>query len=81
MKSLQELMDFIGARYVFSEEHYPGLVGRSYKETVIFAVNHSVLHMAKSIGRIAAECEAHDHGGDINNDAIHEATIKMFTTS
>jgi len=79
MSSLQELMAFIGSGYVFSKENYPLLAGKSDIQKMAFAINHSILHMNKSIGKIAAECESYDHGhSHLNEDIIKEATVKML---
>src|ERR1700735_3764220 len=43
-----------------------------------FAIRHSVLHMAKTMGMLAAECEGFDHGKSMNVVALREATIKML---
>ena len=78
MKDLQQLMDFIASRYVFSADHYPGLAGLNSEQTKAFAINHSHLHMVKSLGRIAAECEQYDHYGSFDQVLIKEATVKIF---
>ncbi len=79
MTNLQQIMDFIESKYVFSEENYPSLKGWSEAQRQAFAITHSVLHMNKSVGRIAGECESYDHGGDGPNNAIvREATVKML---
>ncbi len=76
--SMKELMEFIGARYIFSAEHYPSLSGRSAEETRAFAINHIHLHISKSLGRIATESERHDHGGSFDDTVIKEATVKIL---
>ena len=76
--NMQELMDFIGTRYIFSVEYYPVLQGKSADETRVFAINHSHLHMSKSLGRLAAESERYDHGGSIDNAVVKEVTVKML---
>jgi|SRR3989344_3293169 len=80
--TLQELMDFIGSRYRFSEENYPALAGQSDGQKEVFAINHSILHMNKSIGVLAGECEAYDHGRVWpKGDVVKEATVKMLINS
>jgi hypothetical protein len=43
-----------------------------------FAIRHSVLHMAKTMGLLATECESFDHGTSMNVVALREATIGML---
>ena len=62
VKTLEDLYAFINERYTFTEEHYPAMKGMDEEQKKMFAINHGVLHMMKSIGKIAAECEAYDHG-------------------
>ena len=72
-------MDFIGSRYIFSEKSYPLLAEKPEVQRMAFAINHSILHMSKSLGKIAAECESYDHGhGRPNEDVVKEATVKML---
>lgn len=77
-QDLSALMEFIGARYEFTEEHYPGIGQLSPEERLHYAVRHSALHMMKSTGAIAAEAEAADHGGDMDPDKLKTATTKML---
>ena len=76
--SLNELMSFIGQRYTYTPDHYPALQGVSSERREAFAVSHSVHHMMKSLGKISAECEAFDHGGQLNHEVLREATVKML---
>ncbi len=84
MQDLTNLMSFINSKYVFSEENYPALKGKTTEEKAVFALNHSVLHMQKSIGVLATQCEAYDHSGNFNNvdqAALKEATAKMLVNT
>lgn len=76
--NLASVMKNVGKRYAFTSEHYPILDQLSPTQRKMFAVNHNHLHMSKSLGKIAAECEAFDHGGAINQTALEIATVKMF---
>ena len=80
MCDLQDLMDYIEKRYVFSPENYPRMRTMSAIKRFVFAVNHSHLHMSKSLGVIAAVLEGHDHanGGVMNVGDIKIATAKML---
>ncbi len=75
---LSSLMAFIGERYTFTEEHYPNLDKLSPNERHVFAVRHSVLHMMKSAGKLAAEAERADHGGGMSFSELKTATTKML---
>jgi hypothetical protein len=76
--SVSELMRFIGSRYVFNRDNYPGIEGMSQEEKRAFAVSHSAHHMTKSLGRISAECESWDYGNRMNEESLREATVKML---
>ena len=78
LDSLSMLMEFVGSRYKFTSENYPALKKKSPEQIKAFAVGHSAHHMMKSLGRISAECEAYDHGGVMNQELLHEATVKML---
>lgn len=75
---LLSLMHFIGDRYTFTEEHYPGYDQLSDEQKLLFAVRHSALHMMKSVGKIAGEAEAADHGGQMDEESLKVATTKML---
>lgn len=70
-------MAFINSKYVFNEQNYPALKGKSPEEKAMFALNHSILHMQKSIGMLAFEAEAYDHTK--NYDFVHESKLKEAT--
>lgn len=75
---LHVLMEYIGSRYTFTPEHYPILARLDETQKLAFAVSHSAHHLSKSLGKISAECEAFDHGGELKREALEEATVKMF---
>ena len=75
---LGSLMRFITMRYRFVPEAYPSLGCLPASHKLPFAVNHSVLHMAKSLCKMASECESFDHGGPISEGVLKEATVKML---
>ena len=77
---LSSLMTFIGERYTFDEEHYPGFNHLSDQQKLLFVVRHSALHMMKSTGKIAAEAETADHGSSMNSYNLKVATTKMLVT-
>lgn len=76
--TLAQVMSYIGTRYTFTPEHYPSLEGVTLEQKKAFAVSHSIHHMCKSMGKLAAECERCDHGGVMSDAALEEGAIKMF---
>lgn len=76
---LASLMQYIDSKYKFNEENYPGfghLAGKNRR--LVFIVRHSQLHMCKSVGKIATEAEAADHGRTISTENLRIATTKML---
>lgn len=71
-------MDSIGERYAFTPEQYPALKEATPEARKAFAVSHSMYHMAKSVGKLASECEAADHGSEMDEVALRRATVKML---
>ena len=69
LSELSVLMNIVAERFR-DAEHDQG-----------FAIRHSVLHMTKTMGMLAAECEAFDHGTSMNVVALREATIKMLANT
>lgn len=79
LKDLQEAIDFIASKFVFDAASYPLIVKLTPEEKLQFSVNHSLQHMTKQIGKIAAHLEDKDHGGDGNDEVLREALVKSFT--
>ena len=75
---LISIMKHIGKRYTFTADHYPILSLLNHDQKMAFTVSHSAHHMSKSLGKISAECEAFDHGGELNKATLEEATVKIF---
>lgn len=76
--SLQPMIDLIARTYPFDGTVYPSLAQASPSDIRAFAVRHSVLHMSKSLGKIAAFAEEEDHGGVGDVALLREATVKML---
>ena len=76
--NLQEIIDKIVVHYSFTAENYPELAGKSEDEIKKFAVRHGVLHMAKSLGKMAEFAEAQDHGDAADERLLEEGTVKML---
>jgi hypothetical protein len=79
LKDLQGAIDFIAAKFVFDVASYPLIAKLSPEEKLQFSVNHSLQHMTKQLGKIAAHLEDKDHGGVGNPEALREALVKSFT--
>ncbi len=62
-KDLQEIMDLIGQKYVFNKENYPNMDDSDCGPKLMFAIQHSNLHMQKQLGVLATVCEEYDHTG------------------
>jgi hypothetical protein len=78
---LSSLMAYIGARYTFTPEYYPLLAKVGLAERQPFAISHSIMHLQKSLGQIAAESESHDHGGPMDINALEVATTKLLVST
>ncbi len=84
METVQQFIEFIGSKYIFNEENYPVMKDMPPEQKAMFALNHSVLHMQKSIGKIAEVCESYDHTGKytyMNKSQVEEATVKMLVNT
>ena len=78
MTDLAALMQLIGERYQFTPENYPELAQLVGAQRTVFAVKHSVLHMMKSLGVIATQGEAADHGDLMDIGVLRIAIAKML---
>lgn len=78
---LGTLMDFIGDAWPFDEKNYPGFDALPPEGQLAFTAKHSVLHMNKSLAKIAAECEKADHGQATDERQLRTATAKMLVNT
>lgn len=80
--TLQQLMNLIGSKYLFNKENYPNMDDSRPETKLMFAINHSSLHMQKSLGKIAEVLEEYDHKGKkvlLGGIAqAQESTVKIF---
>lgn len=79
-QSFQEVVAYIGNNWHCDETKYPVMEKMSDEQRLMFVINHLVLHMSKSVGKIAAQCESFDHGNDIyrvNRDELELLAAKM----
>ncbi|PJE64868.1 MAG: hypothetical protein COU90_01220 [Candidatus Ryanbacteria bacterium CG10_big_fil_rev_8_21_14_0_10_43_42] len=63
---IDRIIKFTAKHFVFDEKTYPELVNNSNKQRLIFAIRHSVLHLAKTSGKVASISEAVDHGKEVD---------------
>ena len=80
---LRVVMQHVGSVLSFVEQKYPPLQNVAFGSSghFKFAVNHSLKHMAKTTGALAAVCEAVDHGGTMDIAKLREAAVKMTITA
>lgn len=81
MSQLSRLMKHISATWVCDETRYPQLAAMSAAERQDFVVKHSLLHLMKTMGKIAAVCEHLDHGEPYaHKDAaeLEASAVKLF---
>jgi hypothetical protein len=80
MKELQELMDHIAKVWKCDEKRYPELAGMNPEQRRNFLVKHSVLHIGKTNGKVAAFCEDADHAGTglQPSQELRYQAVKMF---
>jgi len=75
---LSGLMKIVAERFESGSSVYPAIALLDAEQKRGFAIRHSVLHLSKTVGRLAAECESFDHGGSMNIAALREAAVKML---
>jgi len=81
MKDLHGLMRHIAAVWVCDPSRYPALAGTSEEQRKKFLLNHSILHIDKTKGKVAAILEDFDHTGRFTPGAdaeLKELAIKSF---
>lgn len=75
---IDQLIKFIAVHLVFDEKHYPSLKDATDEQKIIFALNHSALHFAKTAGKIATVAESVDHGAAIDKEELRANVSKAF---
>ncbi len=73
---LQRLMHTIDRGYQFTPATYHALPAGA--DPHLFGIHHSLLHMNKATGVIAAELERHDHDSTLDHPALELAVKKEF---
>ena len=81
MDNLQLLMDHIATVWKCDAERYPALGVMNGGQRRNFLVKHSLLHIGRTTGKIAAVCEDFDHNNKSEPSEetnLQVATIKLF---
>lgn len=81
LKNLQEAIDFIASKFVFDETGYPLLAKLTPEEQLQFSLHHSLQHLMKQLGKIAAHVEDKDHGGEGDVEALRRVFMKSFVST
>ncbi len=78
---INQLVELIATTWKCDSSRYPELAGMNASERKNFVIKHSVLHITKTNGKIAAVCEDFDHNRVLSADAEKELealAVKMF---
>lgn len=84
MKTLEELMARIANVWQCDPSRYPELAGMSEEQRRNFLVKHSILHITKTNGKLAALCEDYDHNQKMSvedEENLRVAATKMFVNA
>jgi hypothetical protein len=84
MNDLQSLMALLAEKWFCTTERYPELALLDSAQRRNFRLKHSVLHITKTAGKLAAVCEAFDHRGTSRigaEDALQIECIAMFNNA
>jgi hypothetical protein len=83
MDDLKKLMGHIAKVWECGVERYPALRNMGPNERRNFLVNHSLLHVTKTLGKLAAACEDYDHKGSSASrvQEAEDAAIRLFVNS
>ena len=73
----QTLRHELKTRYPFSGDRYPELRAASTEQLKQFARRHLLLHLTKSLGKLATQVEVVDHGGSDDIAVTEEALVKL----
>jgi hypothetical protein len=84
MNNLDALMQYIAAVWVCDVKRYPELQGKNPDERRNFLVKHSLMHVAKTSGKLASVCEDFDHNGAYEPDSeemLKGYAVKLFVNA
>lgn len=74
-------MKYIASVWVCDSGRYPALEGMTTDQRRNFLVKHSLLHIGKTTGKIAAVCENFDHVGQTDGEdsvLLQDTVVKLF---
>ena len=74
-EKLRKAILYIAERYVYNAKNYPALANLTIEQGRNFAVTHSILHVQKSMTKIARECYRE---ASLDKVILKEACTKMF---
>ena len=77
---LDALLQYIVEHYPFSIDKFPKLNDASQEDAFRFALQHLVLHAAKSTGKLATVLERNDHGEELDLHSAKDDTVKSLVT-
>lgn len=75
---LHHLMVLVAAQFPNDSNTYPALAEMGGEQRTAWLINHSLQHMRKTLGEIAAVCESVDHGAALDRIRINRAVAKML---
>jgi hypothetical protein len=78
MNDLKALMELVATTWECDVKRYPELQGKALDERRNFLVKHSLMHIAKTSGKLASVCEEFDHNGGYEPDS--EEMLKGYAT-
>ncbi len=78
LKRLHDVMILIKTNYPFNAERYQAFPkgGNATKE-MAFAADHTLKHVVKSAGALAAELEKFDHSGRFDPEPLRTIAVKQ----
>lgn len=76
--NMDDLINYIGERWLCTPARYPEMEGMSNDEKFCFVLRHTALHFAKTAGKIAGASENADHGEMLNIDDLKTNTAKSL---
>lgn len=75
--TLDELIALINKGYVFNESVYPLMGKLSESERLLFSLQHALVHVTKTNGKLSTHIENADHGGVLQTQIMKEEAIKQ----
>ena len=79
-KELQDLMDIVQKVFQCDEGIYWKLQYLPREKWDNEIISHSSRHLSKSAGKLAAICEAYEHGAPFNKEEAKDITLSALAT-